>query len=122
MQSMFGAQHFPVLERLYLERGYVDENVPKVTQQTIFNILEDCPNLKSVKLVGLDLFVPQAGDSWRAFLCQMYKTFNVYIDIFSYYDAFEKYLKENDLATFYKYSKLKVNYLDWLKEQPRFEW
>ena len=124
MQNIITPQNFPILERLYLERRHGDANVPKVTQQTLANILENCPNLKSVKLVGLNFrLFSSTGDIWRAFLCQMYKTFNVYIDIFSYslHDPFEEELKENDLATFYKYTKLKVDYLDWKKEQPRYE-
>ena len=128
MLHVFETRNFPVLERLYLDKEV--GNGPCASRETLFNILENCPNLKSVKLVGLDVSDPHADDIWCAFLGNMYKTFNVYIDIFSYFDwknkfspdSFEKYLKENDMATFYKYSKLNESYLDWKKQQPKYEW
>ena len=116
MLKMFVIQDFPVLERLYLDvEKYHDIHI---SGQTIFNILENCPNLKSIRLVDFDLSDPQPIDEWCAFFCEIYKTFSVYIVIdWRKAEAFEKYLKKNDLATFYKYSKLKVNYLDWKKGQ-----
>ena len=116
MLKMFVIQDFPVLERLYLDvEKYHDIHI---SGQTIFNILENCPNLKSIRLVDFDLSDPQPIDEWCAFFCEIYKTFSVYIVIdWQKAEAFEKYLKKNDLATFYKYSKLKVNYLDWKKGQ-----
>ena len=136
MLNMFGTQNFPVLERLYLGKGYRDEDDNdddfRASQQTIFNILGNCPNLKSVKLVNLEVSDPQPVDTWCAFLYQIYKTHNVYIDILgtsqwsswnkSPLEAFEKYLKKTDLATFYKYTKIKANYFDWIKEQLPHEW
>ena len=112
--------------RLYLEKGYGD--VLTASQQTLINILENCPNLKSVKLMGLELYDPQPVDVWYAILYEMYKTYNVYIDILgdsdwgswnmSPLEAFETYLKKTDLAIFYKYTKIKANYLDWRNEHP----
>ena len=124
MVRVFETQNFPVLERLYLQRE--SGNGPYLGQQTIFNILKNCPNLKSVRIVGLDISDPQSVDIWCAFLYERYKTFNVYIDIFSYQnivlnqnwpnkffcteEAFEKYLEKTDLATFNKYTNIKNNY------------
>ena len=127
MLQIFGTQKFPVLERLCLQKKFGNENV---TQQTILNILENCPKLKSVKLQDFNLSNPQSGDTWCAFLCEMYKSFNVFIDIYGYKNwsinfysvTFEKYLKKTDLATFKKYRELEVNYFDWKKEQPNHEW
>ena len=123
MLNMLGIQNFPVLERLYLDEEYYDNS--KLSQQTIFNILANCPKLKSVRLVHFDLYDNHTIDEWCALLCEKYQTFSVYFDILdcrylgiwkeSPAEAFEKYLKKNDLATFYKYTKLKANYLDWKK-------
>ena len=131
MLNMFGTQNFPILERLYLERGY-GENFISASQQNIINILENCPNLKSVKLEGLEVSDPHPVDDWCAFLYEMYKTYNVFIDILgdnhwsswnkSPLEAFEKYLKKTDLAIFYKYTKIKANYIDWRNEQPDGDW
>ena len=134
MLNMFGTQNFPVLERLYLAKGYRDYDEDddfRASQQTIFDILENCPNLKSVKLGNLEVSDPQPVDAWCAFLYQMYKTHNAYIDILgtsqwsswnkSPLEAFEKYLKETDLAIFYKYTKIKANYVDWKNEKP-YNW
>ena len=123
MFNVFGNQNFPVLERLYLQRDV--GNGPFACLGILFNILENCPNLKSVKLVGLDVSDPQSIDIWCAFLSDMYKFFNVYIDVFSYVDwenkfspnSLEKNLKENDVATYCKYLKLKIEYSDWQIEQ-----
>ena len=123
----FGTQKFPVLERLYLDIRFGDENL---TRKTIFNILKNCPGLKSVKLLGLNLSEPEARYTWCAFLCKMYKDFNVYIDIFNYQnwsinfstEVFEKYLKKTCLATFNKYTNIKTNYLDWEKNDEYFGW
>ena len=140
MLSMFETRNFPLLERLYLEKGFSHENVPQANLQTIFNIVRNCPNLKSVKLSGFDVNefqnvvivsgpLPKDWVARFAFLCYMYKKFNAYIDILgSHYtssfsksplEAFEKYLKKTDLATFYKYTKMKANYLDWKGEQRK---
>merc|ERR1712025_851075 len=106
MLQKFGTPNFPVLERLYLEKAYDNPN-GFVDQQTISNILQSCANLKSVTLSGFELSELQP-DTWFAFLCKMYKTFNVFIDIFCYQNwsidfspaALEKYFKKTDLATF----------------------
>ena len=131
MLNVFGTQKFPVLERLYLGKAYGDDDF-RASQQTIFNLLGNCPNLKSVKLVNLEVSDPQPVDAWCAFLYQMYKTHNVYIDILgnsqwsswnkSPLETFEKYLKETDLGTFNKYTKIKANYFDWIKEHLPYEW
>ena len=119
----FETQNFPVLERLHLEKSYgKGENA---SQQTIVNILENCPNLKSVKLRGFNVPDPQSADSWCAFLCKIYKNFNVYIDIMGYHNwsskinlqDFEKYLKKTDSGTFVKYTKIKTDYFDWENER-----
>ena len=130
MVRVFETQNFPVLERLYLQRE--SGNGPYFGQQTIFNILKNCPNLKSVRIVGLDISDPQSVDIWCSFLCERYKTFNVYINIFSSRNlsnkffsdevAFEKYLEKSDLATFKKYTMIKTNYLEWMKEVSIDEW
>ena len=95
-------------------------NGPCASRQTLFNILENCPTLKSVKLVGLDVSDPQSIDIWCAFLVEMYKKFDVNIDIFGYHDweheipqdYFDKYLEENDSDdTFKKYLALQIIYL-----------
>ena len=123
MFHVFETQNFPVLERLYLDKEV--GNGPCASRQTLFNILENCPTLKSVKLVGLDVPDPQSIDIWYAFLAEMYKTFNVYIDIFSHFDwqytippfSFERYLKEHDIDTYNKYCKLEDNFYKWEMEQ-----
>ena len=132
MLNWFGTQNFPVLERLYLEKEFSNHNDFSANQQTISNLLRNCPSLKSVKLVGLGVSDPQPVDDWCAFLHLMYKTYNVYIDILGSHHwsswnkspmkAFEKFLKKTDLATFYKYKKMKANYLEWKEEQPEREW
>ena len=131
MINMLGTQNFPALERLYLSKAYDNRNGPNVSQQTIFNFLENCPNLKSLKIMCHELMDPQPVDVWCAFLCEMYKNYNAYLNLTSYYHSgsfnslwqnFEKNLKETDLATFYKYTKMKANYLDWKKEQLPNEW
>ena len=131
MINMLGAQKFPVLERLYLSKAYDNRNGPDVSQQTIFNFLKNCPNLKSLKIMCNELTDPQPVDVWSTFLFEMYKNFNAYLNLTSYYHSgswnslwqnFEKNLKETDLATFYKYTKMKANYLDWKKEQLPIEW
>ena len=114
MLQIFGAQNFPVLERLYLHQKSGSGNT---SQQTIFNILENCPNLKSVRVN--DNF--EDSDLYR-FIRNMYKTFNVFIDIGSYHNwSIEKYFK-TDLVMFDKYTKIKNDYLDWKKDQPKDEW
>ena len=122
MFHVFGTQNFPVLERLHLVKG----NGSGASRQMLFNILENCPTLKSVKIVGLDVSDPHAdADIWRAFLVDMYKTFNVYIDIFSHFDwnytfpeyPFERHLEENDVDTYSKYLKLRDNFYKWDMEQ-----
>ena len=79
--------------------------------KNIFNILENCPSLKSVKIIGLSVVDPQSIHNWYAFLFKMYNTFDAYIDIF--YNnwrsvinlkAFEKYLKKIDLGAYDKYA------------------
>ena len=129
MLQIFGTQNFPALERLYLEKVSDNLNSFNVDQQPIFNILQNCPNLKSVKLWRFKLSDLQP-DTWFAFLCKMYKTFDVFLDIFGFHHlsidfsqvALEKYLKKTDLATFHKYKKLEVNYSNWKKEQTKYEW
>ena len=108
MLSVFCTQSFPLLERLYLRRGYGALN-PDL--QVIYNILKNCPNLKSVQLTCFDFSDPiQVG----AFLHGVYKDFNAYIDILTHQEnhQFEDYLEKTDLATFEKYKKMKANYLD----------
>ena len=128
--NMFGTHKFPALERLYLSKAYENRNGPNVSRKTIFNILKNCPNLKSLKIMCNELSDPQPADVWFVFLCQMYKNFNVYLDLTSYYYScwntlwrnFENDLKETDLATYYKYTKMKANYVAWKKEQFPIEW
>ena len=127
--NMVGTQYFPALERLYLLKAYNSQNGSNIRQQTIFNILKNCPNLKSLRIVCKELSDPQPVDVWCAFLCEMYKNYNAYLDLSGNYYGwstlckdFEKNLKETDLAIFYKYTKLKANYLDWKKEQLPIEW
>ena len=129
MINLLGTQNFPALERLYLSKAYDNYNGPYVNRQTIFNILKNCPNLKSLRIVCKELSDPQPVDVWCAFLCEMYKNYNAYLDLSGNYYGwstlckdFEKNLKETDLAIFYKYTKLKANYLDWKKEQLPIEW
>ena len=125
MLQMIGTQTFPVLERLLLERRFGNENA---SQQTIFNILENCPNLKSVKLEGFVISDLESSENWYSFLCNLYKTFNAYIEILGYQGYWEfnlstidieKYLEKTDLGTFDKYTKIKKDHLDWKEEQYR---
>ena len=131
MLSMLETQNFPVLKRLYLQKrlGYLSG--PGVSRQTIFKILGNCPNLKSIKLVGLDLSDPNPVDTWYNFLSEMHKTFNVYIDVFGYHirgsctlelEDFEKFLKKTDLAIYNKFTKMKASYFDWKIEQFENYW
>ena len=108
MLSVFCTQSFPLLERLYLRRGY---GALKPDLQVIYNILKNCPNLKSVQLTCFDFSDPNPVGE---FLHGVYKDFNAYIDILTHQEnhQFEDYLEKTDLATFEKYKKLKVNYLD----------
>lgn len=127
--SVFETQDFPLLERLYLKR---QNGAGSPNPQTIYNILENCRNLKSVKLRQFELSNPKPFDEWHAFLYRVYKTFNAYIDILSHkpidrvyptpLKMFENYLKKTDLAVFYKYKKLKADYFDWKKEHCKDEW
>ena len=126
--QIFGTQNFPVLKRLYLHKGFGNENV---SQHTIFNILKNCTNLKSVKLEGFDFSDVQLSEDWYPILYKIYKSFNVYIEIVSSHNwslnlttmDIEEYLKKTDLATFDKYTKIKKDYIDWEKEQFRSdEW
>ena len=120
MLSVFSTQNFPLLERLYLRRAYGGLNPDP---QVIFNILENCPTLKSVRLVGFGLSDPNPVGEWHSFLHRIYKVFNAYIDIYRHDDyhqrsplkLFEDYLEKTDLATFEKYKKMKADYLDWTK-------
>ena len=125
MLKVFGTHNFPLLERLYLRRGSGAEfGVGPPDRQRIYDILENCPNLKSVKLSRFQVSDPQPADDWHAFLYEVYKNFNVYIHIHKAHplQIFEEYLKKTDLATFYKYTKLQANYFHWMKKQPEDEW
>ena len=123
--NALGTHNFPLLERLYLRRGSGAEfGVGPLERQLIYDILENCPNLKSVRLSKFQVSDPQPADNWHAFLREVYKNFNVYISMLnsSPLKIFEEYLKKTDLATFYKYSKNKANYLEWKKSQQENEW
>ena len=125
MLNVLGTQNFPLLERLYLRRGWGAEfGVGPPDRQLIYDILENGPNLRSVKLERFGISNPQPTDDWHAFLHEVYKNFNVYIHMLKSHPLkiFEDYLKKTDLVTFYKYSMLKANYFDWKKEQLEDEW
>ena len=118
MLRVFGAQNFPLLERLQLRR---ESGGDPPERQHIYDILENCPNLKSVKLAQFQVSDPQPALEWHIFMHEVYKKFNVYIDMLNSNPMriFEEYLKKTDLATFYKYTKLKAKYFDWLKEEEQ---
>ena len=63
--EIFGTQNFPVLERLYLHKRFSNENA---SQETIFNIFESCPNLKSVQLKDFYFSDLQSIETWNLFL------------------------------------------------------
>ena len=111
MLSVFRTQKFPLLERLYLRRRSSPLN-PNL--QVIHNILENCPNLKSVQLKDFDLSDPDTVGERHSFMHGIYKDFDAYVDIFSHTDnhQFEDYLQKSDLATFEKYKRIKTNFLD----------
>ena len=120
MLSVFSTQSFPLLERLFFKRGY---GAPTPDGQVIYNILENCPNLKSIRLASFELSDPNSVSKWHSFLLEIYKVFNAYIDIYRHDDyhqraplkMFEDYLEKTDLVTFEKYKKMKADYLDWTK-------
>ena len=119
MLNVLGSKSFPLLERLNLHRGSGAEfGVGTPDRQHILDILENCPSFKSVRLSQFGLSNPQPADDWHTFLYEVYENFNVYINILKprRLIIFEEYLKKTSLTTFYKYTKMKANYLDWSKE------
>ena len=108
---------FPILQRLYISC--------QLSEDSLKNLISNTPRLKSIQL-----WESQKLNISNEFLYEICKEKNVLV-IFGeimtkktmqseQQSSFEKFLVEQDLAVFGKYSKMKMDFLDWFKNNPDY--
>ena len=101
-------QQCPNLERISINGVQQYYRRAEVTESTLSKILQNCPKLKSIKLVDFN-----TSKLTKEFLFGVYQKRNVYLDVWDNgsrdVTEFERYITSKDDKTCLKYFKMKLN-------------
>ena len=106
--TKFAMIQFPVLERVYFHPNW--KNYPSLKQKHLQNLLNNCPQLKSIQFSG------KLGNNLsNKFLFDIFKMSNVLVifrDSFKQFEM-EDYFKNRNVSLYEKYQLMKKEFSKW---------